>query len=284
MFVRLSAIIILLFAGQFGSESQGSYQLGVLEDAQVPVRPLFQSDGTDWRPITPDCPDNDCFQPKPKHAAQITWTLSPNGNAPGQTLAGSKRPDSEPYASLENPGPLGTAKPQIATLMVTGQRPAPVLRPILASSHGFVSDPDRWTVSEVSPEVLVAVRSEFRKSYPTVSVCGSAPLTAKPYTDDSIKLVRTYASKYYWHVVETSVDACASYDDREVPLRSQWFLVNGANQAEYIGADFWLVGAGDYDNDGSSEVVFMVTRDHRTRYELFYDDFRGHVTFQYDQQ
>jgi hypothetical protein len=39
----------------------------------------------------------------------------------------------------------------------------------------------------------------------------------------------------------------------------------------------WLVDAGDYDNDGKSELVFAIDCANEGGYELFYDDFKKHV-------
>jgi hypothetical protein len=43
----------------------------------------------------------------------------------------------------------------------------------------------------------------------------------------------------------------------------------------------WLVDAGDYGNDGNSELLFSINDENRGGYELFYDDFRQHVTFEF---
>jgi hypothetical protein len=43
----------------------------------------------------------------------------------------------------------------------------------------------------------------------------------------------------------------------------------------------WLVDAGDYDNNGRDELVFSIDRYNRGGYELFYDDFKKHATFEY---
>lgn len=42
-----------------------------------------------------------------------------------------------------------------------------------------------------------------------------------------------------------------------------------------------LVDAGDYDNDGKSEVVFSIAGDNLGGYVLFYDDFTKHATFEF---
>lgn len=43
----------------------------------------------------------------------------------------------------------------------------------------------------------------------------------------------------------------------------------------------WLVDAGDYDSEGKSELLFTIAGYNRGGYELFYDDFNKHVTFEF---
>ena len=43
----------------------------------------------------------------------------------------------------------------------------------------------------------------------------------------------------------------------------------------------WMVDAGDYDNDGRSELIFSISRDNEGGYEIWYDDFRKHATFKF---
>ena len=44
-----------------------------------------------------------------------------------------------------------------------------------------------------------------------------------------------------------------------------------------LGQGMWLVDAGDYDNDGKSELVFAIDRYNQGGYELFADDFKSHA-------
>jgi hypothetical protein len=149
----------------------------------------------------------------------------------------------------------------------------------VATSRSYVSDPDEWKPSSVSSDVAKAVRKAFRDSYSQVHRCDTnAPFA---YRDNDIAIASAYASKFSWRLVEVTLEGCTGTEDGDKNLRSQWFAVNGANQAELVGEDIELVGCGDYDNDGNSELVFAVTRENRNGYELFYDDFRGHVTLTY---
>jgi hypothetical protein len=62
---------------------------------------------------------------------------------------------------------------------------------------------------------------------------------------------------------------------------NQWFVVKPGGEIRFLGAGMWLVDAGDYDNDGKSEVVFSIDRYNQGGYELFYYDFKKSAVFQF---
>jgi hypothetical protein len=62
---------------------------------------------------------------------------------------------------------------------------------------------------------------------------------------------------------------------------SQWFAATPRGEPIFPGQGMWLVDAGDYDNDGRSELVFAIDRANEGGYELFYDDFKKHAVFQF---
>ena len=43
----------------------------------------------------------------------------------------------------------------------------------------------------------------------------------------------------------------------------------------------WLVDAGDYDNDGSSELIFSIDDYDLGGYKIFYDKFEKHTAFEF---
>ena len=49
----------------------------------------------------------------------------------------------------------------------------------------------------------------------------------------------------------------------------------------FLGSRMWLVDAGDYDNDGKSELVFSIDDYNRGGYRLFYDDFSRSAKFEF---
>ena len=66
--------------------------------------------------------------------------------------------------------------------------------------------------------------------------------------------------------------------DYDPYLKTLVFLIAGG-EVRLIGPDSQLVDAGDYDNDGKSEVLFWRGGYNRDGYTLFYDDFHQHVNY-----
>ncbi len=286
MFGRTIVTIGLLLGSSLAAHAQAPVLLGVLEEVttsrQAPaqaVRVLFQSDGQDWRPLATDCPDYDCSRPMvARPDREAVWTISSEGQNLGQVR-------SRITAEFDLNAALGrqmlvaqTSLPALRSAHYGGGD-EPAFRPLVATSRNYVSDPDEWKPSSVSSDIGTAVRKAFRAEYPQAHNCTSGQSYA--YRDSDITISGAYGSKFYWHLVEVNLEACANTEDGDKALHSQWFAVNGANEAEYIGEGIELVGSGDYDNDGSSELVFSITRENRSGYELFYDDFSKRATFLY---
>jgi hypothetical protein len=71
-------------------------------------------------------------------------------------------------------------------------------------------------------------------------------------------------------------DTAAGFD-----LDDQWFVIDPQRSARFLGEGMWLVDAGDYDNDGKSEVLFWINQDNRGGYKLFFDDFNKQAVFEF---
>jgi hypothetical protein len=136
----------------------------------------------------------------------------------------------------------------------------------------------------VSPEVAAALRNAFRKKFPKVSNCTTQNDTAAkpwPYRDADIKLSKAYSSNKGWSAVQLLLTGYRCEGPQDDPFIEQWFAVTPRGETTLLGDGMWLVDAGDYDNDGKSEVVFAIDRYNEGGYELFYDDFKGHAVFQF---
>jgi hypothetical protein len=86
-----------------------------------------------------------------------------------------------------------------------------------------------------------------------------------PYRDQDIEIRKTYLSKQAWTLASvqltgwrcdgpTEDTAASSEGDNAFALR--WYAVEPKGAISLVGAGIWLVDAGDYDNDGKSELVF----------------------------
>jgi hypothetical protein len=108
-------------------------------------------------------------------------------------------------------------------------------------------------------------------------------LEAFPYRDEDVLPVKVYRSKKEWVIVQLHLSEAIDCSDLEAGfgIDDPWFVSNPQKSIQYLDAGLWLVDAGDYDNDGRSELLFSIGRDNRGGYTIFYDDFKKHVSFEY---
>ena len=103
-----------------------------------------------------------------------------------------------------------------------------------------------------------------------------------PYHDEDVKLVKAYASKGGWVAAQLHLEAIDCKDvEAGFDIDDPWFVVDAKNSVTYLDSGMWLADAGDYDNDGRSELVFSLYGDNRGGYELFYDDFKKRAQFEF---
>jgi len=159
-----------------------------------------------------------------------------------------------------------------------------VYRPLAASSHSYFEDPEMWKPSQPPSDLVRLLRRQFRRKFPTVSNCADPNENAAkawPYTDDDIKIVKAYSSKKQWTVARLRLEEYKCDGPADDPFIDQWFAISPTKEIEFLDQGMWLVDAGDYDNDGRSELLFSIDRYNRGGYELFYDDFKKKAIFQF---
>jgi hypothetical protein len=296
---NLAVALLAALALSTGGAAKGQAQsrlIGVLEDNPGhydddshyrDIRVVFRREGIRWVAFPNNCPDQNCLKTiAAKFPAQVNWTVSFDGKQIGrivgrtpssfdfystigqQTIAGSIAPPSIGKPSADFAGFLGE----------------PVLRPLVAVSQPNYRDPENWKPAQLSSYTIAAVRKAFRSRFPKVTNC--SPLDVEhanpwPYTDANLVVKKAYSSNRHWLIAEVllSGDECdGPPDDAFTP---QWFVITPEQQVRFLGSKMWLVDAGDYDNDGKSELVFSIDDYNRGGYELFYDDFSRHATFEF---
>lgn len=73
-----------------------------------------------------------------------------------------------------------------------------------------------------------------------------------------VKLPKAYSSNKNWSLAPLSLDGYRCDGVSHGPFIGQWFVINAEGHISFLGQGMWLVDAGDYDNDGKSELVFAI--------------------------
>jgi hypothetical protein len=275
--LRLLAIFVAL--GAYASES--AIMLGILE--QIPgrsvgepsfraVRVVFQKKGREWQPFPSACSDQACLETiTSEYPPIVTWTIAFSGKSVGQVTAVTPK-DFEYYSA-------------IGLQNITSKEPVPAIaKKLVADSQPYYKDSDSWKPSHPSSEVAASLRLAFRKKFPKVSNCvGHDDENPKPwqYRDGDIKLNKAYSSVHNRSIVQVLLTGNRCDTPPDEPFIDQWFAVMPSGQTILLGDGMQLVDAGDYDNDGKSELVFAIDRANEGGYVLFYDDFKGHAAYQF---
>jgi hypothetical protein len=251
------------------------------------VRVLFQKNATDWDAFPNNCPDQGCLKTiSSKYPSEVTWTIVLDGRDLGQ-VTGRTPKEFELYSHVGLQVVVSTgAIPTVGKRSAEygGSTDASVYRPLVAVSRPHFKDPESWKPSNLPADMIRLLRQEFRKRFPTVSNCTSpADAAENPwlYNDANIRILKQYSSNRQWSVVQVRLGEYRCNGPPDDPFLDYWFALSPANDITLLGNGMWLVDAGDYDNDGKSELVLSIDRYNQGGYELFYDDFKKHATFEF---
>lgn len=297
MLMTMRALVVLIGLSSYSvvmDAAEPAAILGALEenpghDSGEPnhrgVRVLFQKIGSDWQAFPSSCSDADCLKRiASEYPRVVAWTITFSGRSLGRVM-GRTPNEFKLYADvgleeITSEGPVPTIGERAKEY--GGFSGSPVFRPLIANSRPFFRDPDSWKRFNPSAKIAAALRLEFRKKFPSVSNCASLEDdTAKPwpYRDADIKIIKSYRSNRDWSAVQLLLTGNRCDGPPEDAFLDQWFAVAPGGEIRFLGEGMWLVDAGDYDNDGRSEMVFSIDRYDRGGYELFYDDFKRHAEF-----
>jgi hypothetical protein len=270
--------------------------LGVLEDVpshyvgESPsraVRVVFQKQGREWHPFPSSCEDQPCLKViSSKFPPSIIWNIGFSGRTLGQVTATTPK-------DFEYDSSVGLQKitsktpiPTIGNISVefAGYLGSPVRRPLIANSRPYFKDPDAWKPSPPSPDHAAAVRLAFRKKFPKVSNCtaqDTSTATPWPYRDADLNINKSYSSNKGWSAMQIVLAPYRCDGPQDDPFIAQWFAASPSGELIFLGEGLTLVDAADYANEGKSELIFAIGRYNRGGYELFYNDFHAHGTFQF---
>jgi hypothetical protein len=277
-------------------EVQPTIVLGVLEDhpGRHPgeanfrsVRAVFQKNGNEWQAFPSVCQNWECLKTVPKkYPKEVNWTIAFDGRNLGLVTARTPQQfhayDEVGFEEITSAGPIPTIGKRSTDY--TGFPGAPAYRPLVAVSQSHFKDPEIWKPSRPSSGLITALRLQFRRKFPKVSNCRDPNEGIQrpwQYQDEDIKIGKAYSSKNNWSLAELYLTGwrCDGPEEDGGAFDGQWYVIEPAGEPRFLGTGMWLVDAGDYDNDGKSEVLFSIAGYNRGGYRLFYDDFKESAEF-----
>jgi hypothetical protein len=292
----LIRLALVLIAGIISTQEAAGQNiiLGILEDnlghyAGDPsfraVRVVFERRGEEWTPFLNDCRNRTCLKTATSHyPIQLNWTITFDGRKVGNVT--SRTPtDFAWYGSIDQQEITG--KDPVPTVGAKSpELNASLYRPLIANSKPYFKDPDAWKLATLPPTATAVLKQAFRKKFPNLcrsSKADDSKLEPYPYRDEDVKLVKSYRSISGWVVARLHLDAIDCNDvEAGDDIDDPWFVMDAEKSLEYLDSGIWLVDAGDYDNDGKSELVFSINRENEGGYKIYYDDFRKHATFKFN--
>ena len=259
------------------------------EQARFIVRALFQKDKAGWRSLEPDCTNMSCLASAPADfPASVDWTVVHHGQVRGSVRATTPAAW-QLYADVGSQEiDAGVTPPVVGerSMEFAGNNGVPIYRPLLAVSATVGTDADSWAEGKVSPKAAAAIRVAFRGLFANVSNCatpGGSEARPVSYQDSDIVVSSGSAATTGWIVATAKLAdyRCdGPFDD--TAFAPQTFAVSPEGDARYLGEGLQLLDAGDFDGDGKSEVVFMITNANRGGYDLRYNDFAGQAVFAFN--
>jgi hypothetical protein len=293
LLVILSILPIYSMAGQ---ASKPTTTLGALEEIPSDsvsehsfraVRILFQKKDLDWQPFPNDCFYQACLETiTSQYPRSVTWNIGLSGRNLGR-VTGLTPNKFAFYAGvglqeITSKGPVPTIGKR--SKEYGGFTESNLLRPLIANSLPYFHDQESWQFSHPTTEVIADLRLKFRDKFPSAWNCANQNddrAKAWQYDNADIRLKKFYSSKNGWSMAQMVLSGSRCDEPAEGPFVDQWFVISPSGGFTYLGSGMKFLDAGDYDNDGRPEVVFMIDRYDLGGYVLFYDDFKKNAAFEF---
>jgi hypothetical protein len=215
---------------------------------------------------------------------QIKWTVAYNGKHLG--ILDAQTPKTFDFYSDIGLQTIASA----VTIPTVGEKTAEFAgfdadtkyRPLATVSHPNVFDPDGWHAASLSSEEINALRGTFRTKFPNVQNCLGPDDRPQPwrYSDADIHIDDSFTSRRKWTIATVWLESrCDGPDD--TGFEAQVLAINPTGGISFVGENFSFLDAGDYDADGHSEVLFLISAYNRGGYALSFDDFKRSAIFEF---
>lgn len=285
--MKILALVVLLLQGAIPCNAFAASLVGVLEEPQCRygvgrfVRPLFLSKGGAWLSLDSAQAANPYIQ------KQMSWSIAFDGRKVGTlqtSSSGFNSPDSWIYKrdhllKLAS----GDLAPSVANKsdQFWGWCQRPSVRPLVVVSDENVEDPEKWKPTAISSDDLKQVFDEFKRHAGIAFVCANTLEQGVPfdYGPQDIEALKSYKDSAGRRLITVRLKNGSNCDG---PIDKSWgrhsFLATKNNIA-YLGVGLELVDAGDYDGDGTSELLFWFSGYNHDGYMLYSTEAAGMIEF-----
>jgi hypothetical protein len=292
-FFKISVIIFLQFALAYPSLASNVSLIGVLEhkytnyphwpprenpEYRYKIRVMFYKTDSTWEVMLDQKSINKYYP------AEVLWTIAFDVRNLGN-IESVDDPDSSKFYAFyaRDRFHIPTKKfpiPEVGkvTPEFTGWLGGETLRPLILVNTGRYKDPDRWKPFKPKRDILSLLFHPLRKSISNLVRVDYATGKKTPFEfqEKDIKIFKSYKSLSNSKLIQLGFGLqhidCGGKADPECPPR--WFYVPNNGSPIYIGKEMKVVDAGDYDGDGTSEVIFWKQSYNLDGYVLFFDGFK----------
>lgn len=261
---------------------------GVMADEShtTKVRALFSYQGNHWQAFKCDAENYTCLESiNSNYPRKVSWYVGLDGRQIGEVVAKTpRRFKSYSHIGLQNIIEGNAPVIGKSSHEFSGFGGELVRRPLVALSKPNFQDPQKWKRLRPTPELIKQALQVMRNYAPAVCEEGgdeTSSLIAYNYGKDDIN-VRAHKSSSGSLLLTISMSAYyCDGGDGDGLYDDQMFAIDAAGGVHYLGAGLILVDAGDYDGDGTSELIMSISRYNRGGYALFSNTFIEQARFEF---
>lgn len=160
----------------------------------------------------------------------------------------------------------------------------PAHRPLVVVSQPNVADPAGWERHDAPSNVSTQVFPSFKAKAGRQVICPDEPdkFVDFQYSAKDLTVLAAYKDRRGRVLIAVSLDPKLNECDgpADPAWDPNWFVIPaGGSQPVFLADGLWLVDAGDYDDDGRSELLFWFSGYNRDGYVLFADELATRVDY-----
>lgn len=292
--IRIIFICILLCTTAWACDD--AILLGIVEDVtgshygdghNMKVRALFSYHRNHWQAFKSDCRSQECLESiTSSYPKEVTWYIGFGGRRVGKVTASTPH-IFKLYSEIGIQDITDGVVPIIGkpSLEFSGFRHELVYRPLIALSKPNFQDPKNWKIYRPTPALIKQSLQLIHKIAPPICKVGPGEIDqyisyqygerdldirAHKSNDGSILLNVSIRGAFYCK----GGDGAGGYE-------RQMFAIGSDGTTSYLGPGLMLVDAGDYDHDGSSELLMSLSGYDKGGYVLFSNTYIEEARFEY---